>query len=276
MKEQFTYKQVFGFINYVNSQPKTVTNFDEFAKSINLTLVEFNHVFIEWAGVSPEECLQSIRVANIKRLIQPEQLTLFERPIKSKTEKHLPLVEIEQMTPAAYKNGGSHLTINYSYADSHSGQVLIASTSKGICYIAYYDDQQTAFTLLTAKFKKATYIQQSDLFQEQALVAFQSDLHEQQPIQLHLKGTDFQLKVWHALLKIRMGGLSTYGKIAAALGNPNASRAVGTAIGSNPVAYLIPCHRVVQGSGNLGGYMWGTTRKAAIIAVEQVRLQRKE
>ncbi len=270
MKEEFNYKQVFGLIDYGNSDPRTTVDFEEFAKSINLTLTEFDCLFTEWAGGSLKEFLRTVSVANLKRILQPEHANLFETPKNIKTENSLSHVEIEQMTPAEYQNGGSELTINYSYADSRFGKLLIAATPKGICYIAYCDEEQTAFTLLKAKFPKATYVQQSDLFQEHALLAFQDQLSEQ-PIELHLKGTDFQLKVWEALLKIPMAELSTYGKIAAALGNPNASRAVGTAIGSNPVAFLIPCHRVVQGSGNLGGYMWGMTRKQAIIGFEGIR-----
>ena len=270
MKEEFNYKQVFGIIDYVNSHPKTATDYDEFAKSINLTLIEFNHVFTEWSGLSPKEFLRSVSATNLKRILQPEQATLFERPTKSKTEKHLPLVEIEEMTPDEYKNGGSELTINYNFEYSRFGKLLIATTARGVCDISFYDDEQTALTLLIAKFPNAKYVQQSDLFQENALLAFQIQSSEQ-PIQLHLNGTDFQLKVWEALLEIPMSELSTYGKIAAALGNSNASRAVGTAIGSNPIAFLIPCHRVVQASGNLGGYMWGPTRKQAIIGFEASR-----
>ncbi len=273
MKEQFNYKQVFGLIDYVDSHSKTAPDFEEFVKSINLTLTEFNRLFTEWAGVSPKEFLQSTSVANCKRVLQPEQSTLFETPTKSKNEKCFAYVEIEQMTPEDYNNGSIDLTINYSYADSRFGQKLIAATAKGVCYIAYYDDRQTAFTLLSAKFPKANYVEKSDLFQENALLTFQNKSSPQQPIKLHLKGTEFQLKVWQALLKISMGELTTYGKISTVLGNPNASRAVGTAIGLNPIAYLIPCHRVVQASGNLGGYMWGTTRKRAMIGWETLSRQ---
>lgn len=273
MKENLNYKQVFGLIDYVNSHPQTAPDFEEFAKSINLTLTEFNRLFREWASVSPKEFLQSVCMAKSNSVRQPEQSTLFETPKENKTETCSPHLEIEQMTAAEYKNGGIDLTINYSYADSRFGKLIIAATAKGTCYIAYYDDQQTAFKLLTAKFPNAHYVQQSDLFQESALLNFQNESSTQQPIKLHLKSTEFQLKVWQELLKIPMAELSTYGKIATALGSPKASRAVGTAIGSNPIAYLIPCHRVVQASGNLRGYMWGTTRKRAMIGWEQVRSQ---
>ena len=262
-----SYEKIAEAIEYVNTNFKGKPDLDEVGESMNLSALDFEMLFVSFAGVSASEFFQSVSLGSILRLLKPRQSTLFETPTKSKAENRLPDVEIEQMTPAEYKNGGSDLTINYSYADSRFGKLLIAATPKGICNIAYYDDQETAFTLLSAKFPNANYIQQSDLFQKQALMAFQ-DQTSQQHIQLHLKGTDFQLKVWEALLKIPMGELSTYGKIAAALGNQNASRAVGTAIGSNPIAYLIPCHRVVQAGGNLSGYRWGAVRKTAIIGWE--------
>lgn len=164
------------------------------------------------------------------------------------------------MNPAEYKNGGENLIGNYSFAESHFGNLIIASTPKGICKMALDD--------LKLKFSNAQFQQKLDLTQQNALLIFQNDWSKLLEIMLHLKGTDFQLKVWVTLLKIAMGQLSTYGTIADQIGSPNAYRAVGTAIGNNPVAFLIPCHRVIQSSGNLGGYMWGTIRKTAIIGWE--------
>ena len=177
------------------------------------------------------------------------------------------------MTPAEYKNGGSHLTINYSFADSPFGHLLVASTPKGICYMAFCEDEVVALSTLHSQFPNASFHQQRDALQQNALLIFQSDWSQLQQIKLHLKGSSFQLKVWETLLKIPVGRLSTYGVIAQRIASPAASRAVGTAIGSNPVAYIIPCHRVIQASGNFGGYMWGRTRKTAIIGWEGSRIQ---
>ena len=127
------------------------------------------------------------------------------------------------------------------------------------------------FLQLKAQFPKAKFVQQQDELQKKAVSILQSDHQDLSEIKLHLKGTEFQLKVWESLLKIPMGELTTYGAIAKDIGNNKASRAVGTAIGSNPVAFLIPCHRVIQSSGHFGGYMWGTTRKTAIIGWEGVK-----
>jgi AraC family transcriptional regulator of adaptative response/methylated-DNA-[protein]-cysteine methyltransferase len=180
-------------------------------------------------------------------------------------------VNIEGMTPGEFKNGGENLTINYSYAESPFGNILVASTTKGICYLAFAEEDEKSFNALKESFPNATYKQVVDLIQQNALYVFTHDWEKLSKIKLHLKGTEFQLKVWEALLKIPLGKLSTYGTIAGQLKNSNASRAVGTAIGNNPVAFLIPCHRVIQSTGTIGGYMWGPIRKTAIIGWEAAR-----
>jgi AraC family transcriptional regulator of adaptative response/methylated-DNA-[protein]-cysteine methyltransferase len=139
--------------------------------------------------------------------------------------------------------------------------------------MAFQEDENLALEDLELKFPNAAFQRKLDLLQQNALFIFQYDWSKLDQVKLHLKGTDFQLKVWESLLKIPMGKLSTYGAIASQIGNPSASRAVGTAIGSNPVAFLIPCHRVIQSSGTFGGYMWGPTRKAAIIGWEGAKSQ---
>lgn len=175
------------------------------------------------------------------------------------------------MTPAEYKNGGKNLAVNYSFAESPFGNIIVASTQKGVCFMAFSENDKSGFQSLKEKFPNAHFSRKLDLLQQNALFIFQNDWNKLAEIKLHLKGTDFQLKVWETLLKIPMGQLSTYGSIAHQIAKPNASRAVGTAIGSNPVAFLIPCHRVIQSSGMLGGYMWGNTRKTAIIGWESAQ-----
>jgi AraC family transcriptional regulator of adaptative response/methylated-DNA-[protein]-cysteine methyltransferase len=232
-------------------------------------------MFTQWAGTSPKKFLQYISVEHAKRMLQESQATLFdtafETGLSSTSRLHDLFVNIEGMTPAEYKLGAKNLQINYSFAESPFGPLIVASTSKGVCYMAFEQDEGRAFNDLRLKFPNAVFQRKLDLLQQNALFIFQNDWSKLPEIKLHLKGTDFQLKVWESLLKIPMGQLSTYGNIADQIGNPHASRAVGSAIGHNPVAYLIPCHRVIQSSGNFGGYMWGTNRKAAIIGWEGVR-----
>jgi len=272
-QDEINYKRIEAAIDYIKTNFKSQPNLDEVAEKVNLSPFHFQRLFTEWAGTSPKKFLQYVSVNHAKRLLQTEQANLFdvafETGLSGTSRLHDLFVNIEGMTPAEYKNGGVELKINYNFVDTHFGNLLIASTAKGVCYMAFYEDENNALDLLKAKFPKAAYVQSYDLLQQNALFIFQNNWSKLADVKLHLKGTDFQLKVWEALLKIPMGKLSTYGKLADEIGNPNASRAVGTAIGSNPIAFLIPCHRVIQSSGTFGGYMWGNTRKTAIIGWEQ-------
>jgi AraC family transcriptional regulator of adaptative response/methylated-DNA-[protein]-cysteine methyltransferase len=195
----------------------------------------------------------------------------FETGLSGTIRLHDLFVNIEGMTPGEYKNGGERLSINYSFVESPFGDIIVAATPKGICHMAFADKPTDAFCILKERFPNARYTQMVDTIQQNAIFIFTQDWNKLGEIKLHLKGTDFQLKVWETLLKIPMGRLSTYGDIALKLNNPNASRAVGTAIGDNPVAFLIPCHRVIRSSGELGGYHWGLNRKAAIIGWEAAK-----
>jgi AraC family transcriptional regulator of adaptative response/methylated-DNA-[protein]-cysteine methyltransferase len=232
-------------------------------------------LFTEWAGTTPKKFLQYISIEHAKSLLQQKQATLFdaanETGLSGTGRLHDLFINIEGMTPAEYKNGGKNLSINYSFAESPFGRLIVASTPKGFCYMAFDNHQGDAIKGLMTKFPNAHLQHQTDSFQQNALAIFHNDWNTLSQVKLHLKGTDFQLKVWEALLKIPMGKLSTYGSIAEQIGTPTASRAVGTAIGSNPIAFLIPCHRVIQSSGNIGGYMWGPTRKTAIIGWESAK-----
>lgn len=170
------------------------------------------------------------------------------------------------MTPGEYRNGGASLVINYSFANTFWGNVLVASTTKGICHLSFVESHELGLIELQDEYPNAIFNEQSDSFQEKALSFLSGS--EVKFLPLHLRGTEFQLKVWEALLKIPFGELVSYGDLSTQIGNPKASRAVGSAIGSNPVAYLIPCHRVIQSTGLFGGYKWDLSRKKAIIGWE--------
>jgi len=272
-QEIINYNRVAEAIDYIKSNFKQQPDLDDVAKKIHLSPSHFQRMFTEWAGTSPKKFLQYISVEHAKNILKEDNnATLFdatfETGLSSTSRLHDLFINIEGMTPAEYKNGGKSLCINYSFAESPFGNLIVASTSKGICYMAFEDDEEKAFNDLKEKFPNAAFQRKLDLIQQNALFIFQNDWSKLSQIKLHLKGTDFQLKVWESLLKIPMGKLSSYGEIARQVGNANASRAVGTAIGNNPVAYLIPCHRVIQSSGAIGDYMWGNTRKTAIIGWE--------
>lgn len=277
---QLNYNRIAEAIDYIQGNFKSQPNLDEIAEKVHLSPAHFQRLFTEWAGTSPKKFLQYISVEHAKKILKEEQATLFdtafETGLSSTSRLHDLFVSIEGMTPAEYKNGGKKLQINYSFAESPFGSLIVASTEKGVCYMAFENDEEKALKDLKAKFPNATFRRKLDLLQQNALFIFQNNRGKLNEIKLHLKGTDFQLKVWESLLKIPMGKLSTYGKIAGQIGSPDASRAVGTAIGSNPVAFLIPCHRVIRASGAFGGYMWGPTRKTAIIGWESAKTGSEE
>lgn len=271
-QQKINYNRIAEAIDFIKENFKEQPNLDEIAEQVHLSPFHFQRLFNEWAGTTPKKFLQYISIEYAKKLLTDQQGTLFDAALEtglSGTGRlHDLFVNIEGMTPAEYKNGGKNLSINYSHAESLFGSLIVASTPKGVCYMAFDDDEENALNDLKAKFPNAVLQRKLDLLQQNALFIFQNDWTKPNEIKLHLKGTNFQLKVWETVLKIPMGQLSTYGNIAGQMGNSNASRAVGTAIGSNPVAFIIPCHRVIQSSGNIGGYMWGNTRKTAIIGWE--------
>jgi len=172
------------------------------------------------------------------------------------------------MTPAQYRAGGAALHIHYQLCETRFGQAVIANTHKGICYLAFAKNVGQALSGLQGAFPAATLIEEQDPRQKPAIQWLSSGEMPLAEIKLHLKGTSFQLKVWEALLRIPFAGLRTYGNLAREVGSPSAARAVGSAVGANPVAYLIPCHRVIRSSGVIGDYRWGSDRKVAMIGWE--------
>ncbi|MGN8070757.1 bifunctional helix-turn-helix domain-containing protein/methylated-DNA--[protein]-cysteine S-methyltransferase [Mucilaginibacter sp. 22184] len=271
-QEKINYDRIAEAINYIKLNFKNQPNLDDVAEKVHLSPFHFQRLFTDWAGISPKKFLQYLSLDYAKNLLKDKQATLFaaafETGLSGTGRLHDLFINIEGMTPAEYKNGGKELDINYSFAESPFGNIIVASTPKGICYMAFADDREDAFNKLLEQFPNASYTQVVDVAQQDALHIFKKDWSELSNIKLHLKGTSFQLKVWETLLKIPMGDLSTYSDISKQIHQPNASRAVGSAIGANPVAFLIPCHRVIKSTGESGGYHWGPTRKSAIIGWE--------
>jgi AraC family transcriptional regulator of adaptative response/methylated-DNA-[protein]-cysteine methyltransferase len=275
-QNNINYERIAEAIAYIRLNFKSQPNLDDVAEKVNLSPFHFQRMFTEWAGISPKKFLQYLSLEYAKGILKDQQATLFdtayETGLSGTSRLHDLFINIEGMTPAEYKNGGKALSINFSYAETPFGNIIVASTPKGICYMAFADDKDTAFNELYAQFPNASYYQMVDMAQQNALNIFKSDWSQLSQIKLHLKGTDFQIKVWEALLKIPTGGLNTYSNIANTVKLPSASRAVGSAIGANPVAFLIPCHRVIKSTGEFGQYHWGANRKTAIIGWEAARM----
>lgn len=257
--------------NYT-SQPKL----GEVAEHVHLSQYHFQRMFQEWVGVTPKQFAQYLSVEHAKKILKETRATLFdvadEIGLSTTSRLHDLFIHIEGMTPGEFKNGGESLTINYSFADTPFGVVIIGSTEKGICHMTFADEgEANALERMKSFFPNATYKQFLDRNQQNALFVFSQDWNKLDEIKLHLKGTDFQLKVWETLLRIPSGGLTTYSDLALQSGYKHAQRAVGTALGNNPVVFLIPCHRVIQASGIIGSYRYGEERKNAIIGWEAAK-----
>jgi len=274
-QEAINYNRIADAINYIEQNFKAQPNLDEVAEKIHLSPYHFQRMFSDWAGVSPKKFLEYISIEHAKNILKDRQATLsdaaFDTGLSGTGRLHDLFIKIEGMTPGEFKNGGENLSINYSYAESPFGNLLVASTAKGVCYMVFANDEQTALNDLHRQYPNAQFRQVVDLIQQNALYIFTHDWSKLYEIKLHLKGTGFQLKVWETLLKIPMGQLTSYGNIAKQINQPAASRAVGSAIGDNPVAFIIPCHRVIQSTGLLGGYHWGSIRKKAMIGWEAAK-----
>lgn len=258
-------------IHYITENFQQQPDLDEIAKQVYLSPFHFQRLFKDWAGVSPKKFLQYISIGHAKQLLSNNASLAdvsFNTGLSGTSRLHDLFMNIEGMTPGEYKNGGESLHINYSYAETPFGDVLIASTEKGICFIAFVTSHEDALQQLQLQFPRATLQQKTDMLQQNALQVFTGDWQNLSQVKLHLKATPFQLKVWEALLRIPLGTVSTYSAIAQTIQLPNASRAVGSAVGANPVAFLIPCHRVIRNTGVIGQYHWGTARKTAILGWE--------
>ncbi|TWJ03176.1 AraC family transcriptional regulator of adaptative response/methylated-DNA-[protein]-cysteine methyltransferase [Mucilaginibacter frigoritolerans] len=268
-QQELDYRRVASAISFFKENHKLQPKLEDVAEHVNLSPFHFQRMFQNWAGVTPKQFLQYLSAEYAKDILKNTGASLFdtayETGLSGTSRLHDLFVKVEGMTPGEFKNGGESLKINYTFADSPFGKMLVASTSKGICHMTFVDeDEEKTFQNLVWIFPNATYSRSLDMAQQNALRVFSRDWSKLDEIKLHLKGTEFQIKVWETLLKVPAGGLTTYGDLAHSSGYKGASSSVRTALVSNPVAFLIPCHRVIKSNGELGQYI----RKNAIIGWE--------
>ena len=265
------YLRIEQAILYLENHYKDQPSLEHVAASIGLSEYHFQRLFTRWAGVSPKRFLQFLTKEGAKDLLdKSENLldTTFQTGLSSLGRLHDLFITTEAVTPGEYKSQGADVTIRYGIHPTPFGKCLIGTTERGICHLGFVQTGEgDAIDNLVENWKNATMIE--DYRSTALLVTPIFDLkHQGKPLQVHLRGTNFQLKVWEALLQIPVGAATTYAGIAARIGKPGASRAVGTAIGQNPIAVLIPCHRVIRKVGDFGNYRYGALRKKALLVRE--------
>jgi len=266
------YQRIAKAIGFISENFRQQPKLEDIADAVHLSPFHFQRLFTQWAGISPKKFQQFLSLNFSKDLMKTSNGPLteiaWEAGLSGTSRLHDLFVTIEAMTPGAYKNGGEHLEIAYSFHETPFGEVMIASTATGICKLEFVDAHDEGLAMLRNEWPNASLRQDATANEAAAKKIFYDGNGS---VTLNLKGTPFQVKVWEALLRIPEGQLSTYQQIADYVGNPKASRAVGSAIGSNPVAVLIPCHRVIRRDGGIGGYHWGNDRKLSLIAWEKCR-----
>jgi len=280
MDQDINYLRIEQAIQYLEKNFQRQPELDEVAEVVHLSPFHFQRLFTEWAGISPKRFLQFLTVDYLKSKLQ-ESKNLVEAAeaagLSSQSRVYDLFTTLEAVTPQEYKQSGSGIRIEYGIHETPFGQSLIGVTERGVCWLSFINTDEDPRHELE---KMKEHWNNSVFHQDQILTqAFTNEIFArksrllsgakaQQKIHLLVKGTNFQIKVWEALLKLPLGKVTTYQDIATQIQNPKAMQAVGSAVGSNHIAYLIPCHRVIRKDGVLGEYRWNATRKKSIIGWE--------
>lgn len=250
---------------------------DDLAGHLGLSAAHCQKLFKRWCGLSPKEFLQAITIDNARNLLDGSASLLdcaHEVGLSGSSRLHDLFVDHIAMTPGDYKRRGEGIAISYGFHSSPFGEALVMATDRGIAGIAFVNEdigqtRQEALNDMTRRWPNADYLEQPEATAAHAQQVFDPRRWSaEQPVRLVMIGTDFEVRVWETLLKIPMGKAVSYTDIARHIGKPQASRAVGSAVGRNPISFVVPCHRVLRADGSLGGYHWGLTRKRALIGWE--------
>lgn len=275
-QENLNYDRVAVAIEFLAQHFKEQPDLREVAAQIHLSPEHFQRIFTEWAGVSPKKFTQFLTLDYLRSKIHefPNMQDAADAAgLSAQSRVYDLFVQIEGVTPGSFRQGGMGETIRYGYHSTPFGMCFIAVAERGICSLSFVDEdrKRTEFEDFRQKWHFAELQHAPEYTQPYLQQIFSPDQKNLKRITILAQGTNFQLKVWEALLTIPQGAVSTYEQIAAAVGSPKAQRAVGSAVGANPVGFLIPCHRVIRKTGETGGYNWGPTRKKAILGWEMAR-----
>ena len=272
------YDSVRRAIAFISERWRNQPTVEAMADSAGVTPDELHHLFRRWAGLTPKAFMQALTLDHAKNLLRESASVLdaaLDSGLSGPGRLHDLFVTHEAMSPGEWKNGGDGLTLHYGFHPSPFGTAIVMTTARGLAGLAFADpgEEQAAFADMTGRWPKAAYVE--DYLSTAPLAAriFDKKLwRPDQPLRVVLIGTDFEVRVWQTLLKIPMGRAVSYSDIANKIKAPNASRAVGAAVGKNPVSFVVPCHRALGKDGKLTGYHWGVTRKQAMLGWEAGRL----
>lgn len=269
------YEVIRQVIELISTDYRAQPSLEDISAKVGMEQTKLQKLFTRWAGLSPKAFLQAVTIDHAKRLLADDQLPLldasFEVGLSGPSRLHDLFVTHEAMSPGDFKTGGEALTIKYGFHQCPFGIAVIMVTDRGMAGLAFCDEGEEISALedMMSRWKKAIYVQDPNATQSYAQQIFKPEAWQaDNPIRLVLIGTDFQVEVWQALLDIPMGKATTYSSIANQIGRPKASRAVGAAVGANPISFVVPCHRALGKSGALTGYHWGLTRKRAMLGWE--------
>jgi AraC family transcriptional regulator of adaptative response/methylated-DNA-[protein]-cysteine methyltransferase len=272
------YARIEQVIYYIEKNASRQPSLKEIADYIHLSEYHLQRLFTRWVGISPKRFLQFITKEHARQLLTESKSileTTLQIGLSSPGRLHDLFITWEAVTPGEFKHRGAGLTINVGFHPTPFGEILLGSTDRGICSISFVMPEGRLFALeaLQADWPRATLVEKPVLAQHLVAQIFHpSSLRAVQPLHLYLSGSNFQLKVWEALLRIPSGNVVSYRDVASYLGEPNASRAVGNALARNPVAVLIPCHRVIHSLGEFGNYHYGEARKVALLGWEMAQV----
>lgn len=268
------YRRIERAIRFLEEHTGDQPALDEVARHIGLSPFHCQRLFKRWAGVSPKKFLQFLTIGYAKKLLRNSASVLdtaYEVGLSGPGRLHDLFVSVEAVTPGEFKSLGAELVIRYGFHMTPFGECLVAETERGICSLEFIDtvERSEALAGLRSNWQEARIIEDENAG-ESAIKRIFSGNAAGVPgdVKLLLRGTNFQLKVWEALLRIPEGAVVTYGDLADTIGSPGSHRAIGNAVSHNPIACLIPCHRVIRSTGDPGGYKWGVPRKKAILARE--------
>ena len=270
------YHRIERAIRFLDESAPVRPSLDQVARHVGMSPFHFQRLFTRWAGISPKRFSQVLALEYAKNRLRDSRNLIdatYDAGLSSGGRLHDLFVTLDAVTPGEFREDGDGLLITAGFHESPFGQALIATTERGVCGLTFNDgNRKAALRDLAARWPRATIEERPRVTAPVASRIFAAlevrDPEGLVPLGLLVRGTNFQVKVWRALLQIPVGTVATYEDIATAIGSPSAVRAVGTAIGRNPVAFLIPCHRVIRTTGALGGYQWGLPRKRAILAWE--------